>query len=175
MRSVRFPAIIALGSNIEPRRHLPRALALLRRRLPVTAASRVYETAAVGTEGAPSFLNAAVRIQTPRPPAQIKWEVLRPGEAELGRVRSDDRNAPRCIDLDLVLYGNLILRDPEQGLVLPDPELLTRAHLALPAADVAGELIHPESGRRLRDIARAFSDLEGIRILGPEEIDWPGS
>jgi len=141
----------------------------------VTAVSRVYETAPVGVQGAPPFFNAAVRIETPRPPADIKWEVLRPVEAELGRVRSDDKNAPRCIDLDLVLYGNLILRDPEQGLVLPDPELLTRAHLALPAADVAGELIHPETGRRLREIAKAFSGLEGIRTLGPEEIDWPGS
>lgn len=174
--------VIALGSNIEPRENLPRALEKLRRRLTITAVSRVYETAPVGADGVPVFLNAAVRTATHRSPTDLKWQVLRPIETELGRVRTGDKNAPRTVDLDLVLYGSLVLRDPEQGLTLPDPDLVTCAHLALPAADVAGELRHPETGKTLAEIAAGFRDAPGVRILqvrkgsaGDEgdEIDWP--
>jgi len=164
------PFVVALGSNIEPRTNLPWALQELQKQLSVTAVSHLYETVPVGADGVPTFLNAAVRAETRRPPAEIKWRVLRPLEAELGRVRTDDRNAPRTLDLDLVLYGRLELRDPAQGLMLPDPELLTRAHLALPAADVAGELIHPETGRTLAEIAQRFRHDEGVRRLGPDEV-----
>jgi 2-amino-4-hydroxy-6-hydroxymethyldihydropteridine diphosphokinase len=169
------PVVIALGSNIEPRKNLPRALKALQQRLRVTAVSRVFETAPVGAVSVPAFLNAAVRSATHRSPAEIKWRVLRPIEAELGRVRTGDRNAPRTVDLDLVLYGGLVLRDPQEGLTLPDPDLLTRAHLALPAADVAGELRHPETGKTLAEIAAVFRDAPGVRVLGPDEIDWPES
>jgi len=169
------PILIALGSNIEPRKNLPLGLERLRRRLPLVAVSRIYETAPVGAAGVPAFWNAAVRATTDLAPAKIKWQVLRAVEAELGRVRTGDRNAPRTLDLDLVLYGDLVLEDPGQGLILPDPELLTRAHLALPAADVAGELRHPETGSTLEEIARRFRDAPGVRALGPEEAEWPAT
>lgn len=167
------PVVIALGSNIEPRENLPRALERLRRLLTLTAVSPVYETAPVGSGAAPVFLNAAVRSATHRSPGDLKWQLLRPIETELGRVRTGDRNAPRTLDLDLVLYGGLVLRDPEQGLTLPDPDLLLHAHLALPAADVAGELRHPVTGKTLAEIAAAFRSAPGVRVLGPDEIDWP--
>lgn len=167
------PLLIALGSNIEPAKNLPRGLRGLRQRLSVTAVSRIYETQPIGAEGVPVFWNAAVRVATDLPPAEIKWQVLRPLEAGLGRVRTEDRNAPRTLDLDLVLYGDLVLRDAEIGLHLPDPDLLTCAHLALPAADVAGELRHPETGRTLEEIARAFRDAPGVRVLAAGEADWP--
>lgn len=167
------PLLIALGSNIEPAKNLPRGLDGLRRRLMVLAVSRIYETQPVGATGVPVFWNAAVRIATDRSPAEIKWQVLRPLEAELGRVRTEDRNAPRTLDLDLVLCGDLVLRDAEKGVHLPDPELLTCAHLALPAADVAGELTHPETGRTLEEIARVFRNAPGVRVLPDGEADWP--
>lgn len=167
------PLLIALGSNIEPVKNLPLGLRALRRLLPVTAVSRIYETQPIGAQDVPVFWNAAVRVATDRPPAEIKWQVLRPLEAELGRVRTEDRNAPRTLDLDLVLYGDLVLQDAEQGLHLPDPELLTCAHLALPVADVAGELKHPETGRTLEEIARGFRNAPGVRVLGTGEADWP--
>lgn len=172
--------VVALGSNIEPRVHLPRALARMKELLTVTAVSHVYETVPVGDDGealgeapgeavgealGPFFLNAAVRGETRRSPGELKWQVLRPLEAELGRVRTEDKNAPRTLDLDLVLYGRLVLRDPEQGLTLPDPELLTRAHLALPVAEVAGELVHPETHRPLAELGSRFLDEPGIRTL----------
>lgn len=166
------PAVIALGSNIEPAVNLPQALDKLRQRLEVTAVSHVYETAPVGAEGVPTFLNAAIRAQTGLSPGELKWRVLRPIEAEMGRARGEDRNAPRTVDLDLVLLGAEVVSDPGRGIELPDPELLTRAHLALPVADVAGELPHPRTGEPLMEIARRFRGEPGVRRLGTDEIDW---
>lgn len=164
--------MIALGSNIEPRKNLPRALAALREHLEVTAVSRLWETEPVGRPAAPAFLNAAVRVETRLGPVELKWEVLRPLEAELGRVRTEDKNAPRVIDLDLVLYGSLVLEDPQRGLSLPDPDLSRLAHLALPVAEVAGDLRHPETHERLARLAERFGGEEGVRVVGEEIPGW---
>lgn len=153
-------ALLSLGSNIEPRRHLPEAV----RRLAATpgvrvcAVSSVWRSPAVGSDG-PDFLNAALLLETELPPARLKSEVLRPLEAALGRVRGADRNAPRTIDLDISLYDALV--DPELG--LPDPEIAERAHLALPLAELAPDARLPGRGRRLAELAAALADTPGIR------------
>lgn len=154
--------LVSLGSNVEPEVNLPRAVELLTRRLPVLAVSRVYRTAPVGAPG-PPFLNAAVLVSTRLPPARLKLEVLRPVEARLGRRRTADRNAPRTIDLDIALYDDLILEDRLVGVTLPDPDLATCAHVALPLADVAPQVRDPVSGRTLGEIAATFRGSPGIR------------
>ena len=95
--------------------------------------------------------------------------VLRPLEAELGRVRGPDRNAPRPIDLDIAFAGDLVVRDPALGLEIPDPEIIARAHLALPLADLAPEAVHPLDGRTLGAIAAGFADAPGVRVIGGPE------
>lgn len=165
-------AFIVLGSNIDPARHLCRALELLAERLELRAVSRVYESAAFGSPGAPPFLNAAVLAATDLPPARLKHEVLRPIERELGRVRGSDRNAPRSLDLDLALYGDLVLEDSAAGLVLPDPEIARRAYLALPLAELAPEARHPVTGETLGALARRFAGAPGIRLV--EDLRLPG-
>lgn len=163
--------LIAVGSNIEPELNLPRAVRRLAERFPGLAASRVYATAAVGAPGAPPFLNAAVAIATELPLAELKHRVLRPIEAELGRVRGRDRNAPRPIDLDVAFCPGLVLRDPAAGLDLPDPDLVTCAHLALPLADLAPDEVHPLDGRTLAQIAARFRGAPGVRVVdGPEGL-----
>lgn len=154
-----YPILITLGSNIEAEKNLPRAVAMLRQNhhLVVQAVSRVYETAPVDARGqvntaqAP-FLNAAAWIDTDYyTPVALKFVILRFIETCLGRVRTADKYAPRPIDLDIALYGERV----QQGIVtLPDPDILTRAHVALPLADVAPDWMHPVAGRTLRDIAR---------------------
>lgn len=156
--------MVALGSNIEPRKNLPAALEELHHRLTVSAVSPIYETAPVGAADVPVFWNAAVLLATRMAPAALKWEVLRPLEAQLGRVRTGDPNAPRTLDLDLVLYGSLVLRDPANGLEIPDPDLTEHAHLALPVADVAPDLRHPVTGKTLADHAEAFRGVGGVRV-----------
>ena len=168
----RIPALITLGSNIAPRQNLPRALALLRAdpRMTLHAVSRVYETVPLDAEGAPMpeqapFLNAAAWLWCRadiRSPFALKFEVLRAVEKALGRVRGADKFAPRPIDLDIALYADHVLQTPR--LTLPDPQITTRAHVALPLADVAPNWPHPLTGEPLRVIAARFGSATGVRV-----------
>ena len=152
--------LLTLGSNIEPRRYLPAALRRLAAEpgLRPRAVSSAWRSAAIGSDG-PDFLNAALLVETDIPPERLKWEVLRPIEAELGRVRVADRNAARTIDIDIALYDALV--DPSLG--IPDPEITERAHLALPLAEVAPAARLPGTGLRLEEIAHSLADAPGIR------------
>ncbi|MCC7019801.1 MAG: 2-amino-4-hydroxy-6-hydroxymethyldihydropteridine diphosphokinase [Ardenticatenales bacterium] len=150
-------ALVSLGSNIDASANLRRAVALLAERSDVRAVSRAWRSGAVGGEG-PAFLNAAVAIATPLDAAAFKFSLLRRIEAELGRVRTGNRNAPRTIDLDLALFGDAVVNraDGHGGrLRLPDPDVGRYAHVAMPLADIAGDLRLPGDGRRLRDVAAA--------------------
>ncbi|MBN1967398.1 MAG: 2-amino-4-hydroxy-6-hydroxymethyldihydropteridine diphosphokinase [Anaerolineae bacterium] len=160
---------ITLGSNIEPETYLPRAVQQLAERFTILAVSRVYESAPLDATGAVAvgqgrFLNAAVLIDTDLHPAALKYGVLRAIEAALGRVRTADKFAPRTIDLDLALYGDLVLDAPDERLALPDPDILTQAHVALPLADLAPDFAHPVTGLTLADIASQFEGQTGIAI-----------
>jgi 2-amino-4-hydroxy-6-hydroxymethyldihydropteridine diphosphokinase len=110
----------------------------------------VYQNPAIGPQPRPDFLNAAVLVESELSPLEIRGH-LRDIEAELGRVRSDDKYAPRTIDLDLCLLGSTILNTPE--LVLPDPDLLSRAFLAVTMAELAPGFPHPITKEPLADIA----------------------
>ena len=143
--------IVGMGSNQEPERHLPRAARMLGERAEVLAASSAWATTPVGPPGQLAFVNAAVLLRTTLPPERVKPELLRPIEAALGRVRTADRFAPRPIDLDLVAYGDEVLRSA--GLEVPDPDLLRHAHVALPASEVAPDWLHPQTGEPPRAIA----------------------
>ena len=139
-----------MGSNIEPRVNMVRAANLLLESFPLARFSRVFETEPVGAPDAPWFFNAAVAVVTDFDPRYLKFEILRPLEAKLGRRRSTDRNAPRTIDLDIAMRGDLVLDDDTAGLEIPDPQILTRAHIALPLADLEPEMSHPMTGQSLR-------------------------
>ena len=156
--------LLSLGSNIDPARNVLLALDELGLAVELVAASRVFVSAGFGDREMPAFLNAAVEVRTELEPAQLKHDVLRAIESRLGRRRSADRNAPRQIDLDISLFGDLVLDDPGQGLVIPDPEILTRAHVAVPLADIAPGRIHPGDGRSLGAIA---AGLAGRGKLAP--------
>ncbi len=155
-KSERMEAIIALGSNIDRERNMPAAIDRLRAHpeMELVAVSPIYTTAAIGrdggTSGQPVFANAAARIATTLAAAELRRE-LRAIEAELGRVRTADKFAPRPIDLDIVLYGSEIM--DVDGHHIPDRDVLRFAHVALPAADIAGDWIHPETGQSLATIA----------------------
>jgi 2-amino-4-hydroxy-6-hydroxymethyldihydropteridine diphosphokinase len=143
-------AFLALGSNIEPEKNLPLAIARIDVIGHQLAVSNVYQNPAIGPQPRPDFLNAAVLVESELSPLEIRGQ-LRDIEAELGRVRSDDKYAPRTIDLDLCLLGSTILNTPE--LVLPDPDLLTRAFLAVTMAELAPGFPHPITKEPLADIA----------------------
>ena len=156
---------VAMGSNIDPLGNMPAAAEMLADALEVSSVSSVYETDPVGRIDQPRFLNAALLARTTLTPEELKLGLLRPIEARLGRVRTSDRNAPRTIDLDIALFGDLVVDDPASGIQIPDPDIERRAHLALPLADLAPGFVHPANGCTLASLARPFADSPGVRLL----------
>ncbi len=134
-------AFVSVGSNIEPERHIPQALSLLESHYPGLAQSSIYETPAVGFDGAP-FHNLVVSFSTAVPPPKVVAELHRIEDA-CQRDRQAPRFGPRTMDLDLILYGELISH--EAGLELPRDEILRESFVLCPLAELAGELCHPLS------------------------------
>ena len=144
-------ALLSLGSNIDAARNLVAAVRLLREAGRVVAVSCVYETPAVGAPGQPPFLNAAVQLETPLGPGAFKDGVIGRIERALGRTR-DPRNraAPRTIDIDIALWtsGDAGVETPP-----PHPDVVRRAHVAVPLADIAPARVLPGDGRPLAAVA----------------------
>ena len=135
-------AILLLGSNIEREKNIRSALDYLHQNTQVLRRSTVWETEAVGSSG-PNFLNVAVEIATNLEIHTIKSELAQPIEGRLGRVRTADKNAPRTIDVDLIIFNNRVL----------DESLWTKTFMALPIAELLPALPHPLTAQPLSDIA----------------------
>lgn len=149
-------AVILLGSNIDKEVNLPKAVQMLRQCCRVTAVSSVYETVPVGLLNQPNFFNAAVQIQTEWNATQIKERLLSRIEERLYRVRQADKNAPRTIDADLVLFNDAVFDYDcydETCRHIPDPDLLKFAHVTVPVADILPDMLHPETGEPMSAIA----------------------
>ena len=157
---------LLLGSNIDKETNLPRAIALLQTWAEVTAVSPTYETPPVGLLGQESFYNAVVCLRTPLRPAAIKRELIGRLEQTLHRVRQADKNAPRTIDADILLFNDEVLE--YDGRLIPDPDLLRFAHAAVPLAALAPTLPHPQTGEPMADIAaRLAKEVDGLRLVQP--------
>ena len=169
MTTLANPVFITLGSNIDPENNMRRAINRLHSLLDVRGVSRIYETPPVNAEGAINpdqdvFLNAAVLVDCAIPVVRLKYDVLRPLEAALGRVRGLDKFLPRPIDLDVALYGYLVLQGAGFPVTVPDPDILKRAHVALPLADLAPDFMHPVTRETLAAIAARFATTPDIRV-----------
>jgi 2-amino-4-hydroxy-6-hydroxymethyldihydropteridine diphosphokinase len=137
---------VALGANLGDPVRTVRAAILALRELPQTefiAASSLYRTAPVGLRHQPDFINAVVELIAVSP-APTFLEALFEIEARFGRQRSV-KNAPRTLDLDLLLYGDEVRDDPQ--LTLPHPRLHERAFVLAPLAEIAPHLVIPGRGR----------------------------
>ena len=150
---------IALGSNVGDRRaHLDYAVTAIRALLTNVAVSRYYDTVPVGVSGPQAmFLNAAAVGETTLAPRAL-LEVLLAIEQERGRERPY-LNAPRTLDLDLILAGDTVVEEP--GLVLPHPRFRERRFVLEPLAAVAPELRDPVSGRTVAELLSAAAAAEG--------------
>jgi 2-amino-4-hydroxy-6-hydroxymethyldihydropteridine diphosphokinase len=107
--------------------------------------SSLYDTEPLGETDQPNFLNAVARLHTDLSARQLLWN-LQLIERRLGRVRGK-RWGPRTIDLDLLLYGDVVMEEP--GLRVPHPELMRRAFVLVPLLELEPGLVHPETGRTL--------------------------
>lgn len=156
---------IGLGSNLGDRRaEIERAVASLASYGQVDATSGLYETLPEGGAPQPKYLNAAVRMQTERPAREVLAACLDIERAQ-GRVRPAGQDkAPRLIDIDVLLYADQVIDQPD--LQVPHPRLLLRPFVRIPLADVAVPgLRHPVTGDALD---RCAPDRAVVRFLGPE-------
>lgn len=145
-------AYLSLGSNIDAERWLSAAVAELRARFGALDVSPVYRSAAVGFDG-PDFFNLAVGLDSDLGPEALNdW--LHALEDRHGRVRGGDRYASRTLDVDIVLYDDLVLSGAGH-LQIPRGEL-RHAFVLKPMADIAPGLRHPVSGQTMSDLWAAF-------------------
>lgn len=159
---------VAAGSNVRPREHLRRALTALAAAWPGLRVSRAWANPAFGFAGA-DFINLAVGFDTEESLERV-LERLRAIEAACGRPREAPKWAPRTLDLDLLLYGDQIDRFP--GVTLPRPDLLLRAYMLGPLADIAPELRHPVAGETIATLWRRFDrGAHPLREVRLEEDD----
>ena len=155
-------AFIGIGSNIEPAKNVRAAIHTIARQTRLVGISMVYLTDALGHPEQPPYYNCVAEIETGASPAEIKYGLLRNIENILGRRRTEDKYAPRTIDLDLIVYDDLTI--DAEGIRLPDPDILERPFLAIPLFELAPDLVLPGYGMRISEIA-AKLPLEGMKPL----------
>jgi len=164
-------AWLGLGTNLGDRRAILReALRALSRLGRIEAVSSVYETEPVGLRDQPVFWNLALRLATPLEPFALLAEV-QAIELAHGRIRPFP-NAPRTLDIDLLLYDELVLDDP--ALHIPHERLPERAFVLRPLAELDPTLRHPATGDRMLDLARALPPTPRAEPIFPGAELLPG-
>ena len=168
--AVETEAYIAIGSNLGDREHnLLRAVAEVGR-LPdsrVTALSSFYETSPVGTVKQDSFYNAVLRLSTRLDARSLLAHILRIENETFKRVRTVHQG-PRRMDLDLLLYGDRIIN--EEYLVVPHPRLTERRFVLQPLCEIAPDLLHPLTGKKVRELLASLESDETVVKLLSEDI-----
>lgn len=155
--------LVAAGSNVEPVRNLKLALAELERAFDPLRISPAYRNKAVGFAG-DDFINLVVGFTANLDVYRVR-ECLQQIEAKCGRPREAPKWAPRSMDLDILLFGDEVRN--ETGLVLPRPDLVRRAYMLKPAADVAPEVVHPVLHQSLRELWDGFEGKEHEMAVVP--------
>ena len=145
-------AYVSGGSNLDAEANLRLAARALRARHPGTRFSQCYRNTAVGYEG-PDFINFVAEVPVRGDPGLLKGE-LECIETQCGRPRTAPKWAPRAMDLDILLFGDLVQDVP--GLVLPRPDLLRWGFMLGPLAELAPDLLHPLQHKTIAELWRDF-------------------
>lgn len=151
---------LSLGSNIGDRAgNLNAAIDRLRSLGEVVAVSSFYETEPVEFTAQAWFLNCAVALDTEKKPQELLAGIL-DIERQMGRRRAQ-KKGPRIIDIDILLFGNLIVDDP--GLTIPHPAMHERRFVLEPLAEIAPSVRHPVLGRMIRELRDALPPGQQVK------------
>jgi 2-amino-4-hydroxy-6-hydroxymethyldihydropteridine diphosphokinase len=157
-------AYVSGGSNLDAQRNVLLAAHALKARHPGARFSRCYRNKAVGFEG-PDFINFVVELPVAGTPELLKGE-LECIETQCGRTRDAPKWAPRAMDLDILLFGDLVQDVP--GLVLPRPDLLRWGFMLGPLAELAPAFPHP-SGATIGELWQRFDQT--ANALSAQSLD----
>ncbi len=143
---------LGIGSNVDPEENLRFGIRELRRTFGAIELSAIYSSAAVGFEGA-DFLNMVVGMQTDRSPHDIQEQTELIHDLA-GRERGSDRFSSRPLDIDLLLHGDRIVDEP--ALKLPRRDVLEFTFVLRPLAELAPDLVHPQTGKTMIEHWQTF-------------------
>jgi 2-amino-4-hydroxy-6-hydroxymethyldihydropteridine diphosphokinase len=152
---------LSLGSNLGNRQdHLDRALKLLSERMRLGKVSSIYDTEAVGPITQPNFLNLACEAFTHLTPEGLM--ALAKG-IELKMGRHSKSGEPRVIDIDIILYGDLVI--DTKDLVIPHPRMQERSFVLIPLAEIAPDVVHPVLKKTMKELNKAIKEQQGVMKL----------
>ncbi len=138
-------AYLSLGSNIQPEQNLVRAIQLLQEQGTIEQISRAWESRSVGAEG-PNYLNACIAFSTPLTHQELKEQVTLPIELKLGRKRTENKFAPRTMDIDIILYDDQSC----------DDKSWEKAFVVVPLAEIYPDYQNPLANEPIQETASKF-------------------
>lgn len=145
---------LCLGSNLgEREKNLSQALTILSQKLNLEKVSFIYETEPIGYKEQPFFLNLVCQVSTDLSPDAL-LRLAKTIEHNMGREPSAQINAPRVIDIDILLYDTQIIET--RDLIIPHPRITERAFVLIPLAEIAPEFVHPRISKSIAELAASI-------------------
>jgi len=157
---------LGIGTNLGNREsNLEEAVARIEEYIgKVTRSSSVYETEPWGFQAEDEFLNMVVKVETKLTPSGLLGRILMI-ESLLGRVRSEKQYSSRVIDIDILLYEDLVI--DEENLKIPHPLLHERKFVLVPLCEIEPELVHPVLNKSVATLLESCLDKSKVKKIGP--------